>query len=490
MTRWLAPLLAAVLLSGCSVALEFTDGCETHADCADKGAGVSCIDGLCVLATEGGLTADALLAQPCGRLYGATVEEVLAPDSRVLLLGTLLPASGALGAYGPPIDKAVELAVTEINQVGGLFGTKLAVISCDTGTDVAQAEKAARHLADVANVPAVIGAAASSITIEVFNTVAKEAGMLMISPASTSPALSDLPDDGLLWRTAPSDAGQGAAIARHLLAQKYKKVAVINRDDAYGQGLRAAIQAVLCGDSFDCNENLYTRSYGDTTETDDQSKAIVELKGDPPDVIVLIAFLEDGKAFMKAAHSAGLTDFILTDGTKSDELIDEVPDEVLCKAFGTNPASPSGAPYQAFAIRYEGKWGEPPGAFNANSYDALYLLGYALATITKPYSEVVGADIAAGLKRLSEGSLVGVGTGEWNSAIQTLRDPEAGIDFEGASGALNFDNDKGEAASEIEGFYFDLDKKEVKTLGVIYTEDGTYTAPQLPSCDTLPDEGG
>ena len=489
--------LAVTLLCGCTAILDFDD-CSKDSDCTQFGPGLVCKDKRCVAPGVGpsiGTYGD-LLAFPCTRVYGVSPEDDYDPST--IILGTLLPASGALATYGPPIDAAVELAVEEINQAGGVFGRTLAVVSCDSGTDVEQAKLAATHLAEVAKVPAVVGAAASSITIEVFTKVAKQQGMLMISPASTSPALTNLPDDGLLWRTAPSDAIQGQAIAEYLLAEGFRNVAIILRDDAYGTGLRDAIFDNLCGEAFNCDDDdhLFTRSYGADTEADDQSSAIIDMgaQGFQPDVIVLIGFTEDGIAFMNLAQKSGYKRFVLTDGTKSNDLIAGVPADVTCQAIGTAPAAPQGTAYQTFALRYESRWKEEPGAFNAHAYDATYLLGYAMAA---SYTEgaVTGAELAAGLARLSSGVGVEAGSGPWNATIQQLRNnPEATVDFNGASGALNFNNQTGEALSSIEGWYFNLVKGEVESLGVIFTEAGVYKPPDLtesgPVCEEAPPGGG
>lgn len=83
----------------------------------------------------------------------------------------------------------------------------------------------------------------------------------MISPSSTSPAITNLPDNNLVWRTAPSDAIQGAAIGAHLLDENFERVAVVNRDDSYGHGLREAVQASFC-EPVRCTSDRYlTRSY-------------------------------------------------------------------------------------------------------------------------------------------------------------------------------------------------------------------------------------
>lgn len=493
LTLFALGLSAFLALSGCSLVLDFEE-CTSDSDC--EGPGAKCLGGYCQ-----GQTVDSVLEAPCTKFYGVELNEALSEDT--ILLGTILPFTGQLGTFGPSMDQSVELAVTEINQVGGLNGKKFAVVSCDSGTDPAKATEAAQHLADL-GVQAVVGPAASSITIEVFQQVARDAGMVFMSPSATSPGITDLADDGLLWRTAPSDAGQGAAIAEYLIWKGYQKVAVVNRDDAYGNGLASAISDTYCAKAS-CGDNYFARTYGTETQESDQSEIIVDLKGFDPEVIVIISFFTDGIAFVKSAASVGYKTFVGSDGIKSPALmtgneeasgIDDP--EVLCNFVGTIAATPAGEEYQKYELRYKGRFDEPPGAFAANAYDGAYLLAYAYAAAAK--DDAKGSDLVKGLRRLSAGTATEVGNTDWNATIQKLaNDPSATVDFVGASGELDFDPSTGEATSSIEMWYLNTDDQEVDSAGVIYTADRQFLPPEISdedkgaSCVTEeagPDSGG
>ncbi len=476
-------LALAALLAGCSFTLDFEDECAATDDCA---AGLSCVGGLCV----GGGGGSDVTSADCPTVYG--VPAARARDADVVLIGTLLPATGQLAEYGPPMERAVYLAVDEINQSGGINGKTLAVLSCDDGsTDEVKSIAAAKHLVDTVGVKAIIGSAASSLTIKVFNDVAKPAGVLMISPASTSPAITDLPDGNLLWRTVPSDAIQGAAIAAHVIAEGHTKVAVVNRDDTYGNGLQEAIRNGLCKQDR-CGEAHYLpQRYDPTPEKfqEPQSRALVRLQDFAPDVVVLVGFLDDGIHFLKLAATAGLNKFILTDGMKDARVVAEVPDTALVGGIlGTAPADPQGENYRAFTFRFRSKWDADPGAYTANAYDAAYAIGYALGALDGRFP-ITGGAIAGQLRRLSSGrTRINVGGTDFNRGVQTLRrGGEATIDIEGASGSLNFDGARGEAQANIEGWRFDAAGQRVRSIGLLYLADGTYVPPMA---ETPPDAGG
>ncbi len=359
-----AGALVAAALPGCSLSLDFDDECSVDDDCTTVGRGLRCDGGFCV-------TRDLVESSgPCSRFYGE--DPRTAPPGTVILIGTLLPRTGALGGFGDAMDNGVRLAVEEINQSGGILGKKLGVLSCDDGTDVAQAEKAARHLVDVGHAKAIIGAGASSVTIETFNRVAKPNRVLMMSPSATSPAISNLPDEGLLWRTVPSDAVQGRAIAEYIIHSGFKVVAVVNRNDAYGNGLAAAIQTRLCtASSFACTPDTFlNRGYSAEDKTPqqeaDQAAIVTFLEAKRPDAVVLVGYIPDGIAFLNYAREKSFS-FILTDGMRDVALLGTlagqvgvIDKDILCTLVGTNPASPSGELFNQFALRYEGKFSGPP----------------------------------------------------------------------------------------------------------------------------------
>lgn len=484
----LSGLVALALSPACTAVLDFDDECAVDADCEAIGRGLRCDVGFCVKKAliEPAPCATCPPNSGCDRLYGE--DPRLVPAGSVFVLGTLLPRSGALGAFGEAMDNGVRLAISEINQSGGVLGKKLAVVSCDDGTDANQAERAARHLAEVAGVNAIVGAGASGVTIEAFNRVAKPNRVLMMSPSATSPAITNLPDDGLLWRTAPSDAVQGRAIAEYLLRRNFTRIAIVNRNDAYGNGLAQAIQQQLCSSgSFPCSpETIMNRLYSDqpgALQDEDQAKAVRDVEGFAPGAVVLIAYVQDGVALMNLASGKGFR-FILTDGTRDVALLGAsagqpgVSDSaILCTLVGTNPASPSGELYNAFALKYDANFKAPPGTFAANSYDAAYLIALAHAAaagagLTSPD----GRALAEGLTRLSRGSRIELGVQDFGRALTELSASDTStVDVVGVSGPLDFDATTGEAPSGIEMWRFDNSLSRISNLGVVYDGQSSYT---------------
>jgi ABC-type branched-subunit amino acid transport system substrate-binding protein len=160
-----------------------------------------------------------------------------------LKIGGLLPHTGQLGFIGRPLFAGAQLAVAELNDHDGVLGSPVEWIDGDDGTSATVANATLdRHIA--AGVQVIIGAAASSVTAAVLPR-AVAAGRVLISPASTSDALSTIPDNGLFFRTSPPDTLQGRAIADIVMRDGNRRLAIVARDDSYGNGLRTAVQKDL-----------------------------------------------------------------------------------------------------------------------------------------------------------------------------------------------------------------------------------------------------
>ena len=326
-------------------------------------------------------------------------------------------------------------------------------------------------MADVGGITALVGCASSGVTIGAFTESAKARGVLMISPSSTSALITPLEDDGLLWRTAPSDAVQGVAVAELLRWRGDQKVAVINRDDAYGNSLRNVMQDVICEDLDCADDDVYVSSaYQEAQQSAELAEALVRIEDLDPSAVVAIGFVDDVSFFLNIAGDSAVAEktFILPDGAKDVALLQRVQNRALLgRIVGTNPASPDNRNSRTFTINYRGKWNEEPVSFAAHAYDAAYLLAYALGGAGGEM--VSGAQLAEQLRRLSQGAEVDVGPADFATSVQRLAsDSNATINFSGASGALDFDPTTGEALGDIEGWAFDLDEEEIVSLGVIF----------------------
>ena len=154
-----------------------------------------------------------------------------------LRIGLLVPFTGALAPFGPDFANAANLAIEHINAAGGVLGKPVRLIVGDDGTNPDQGVAEARRLVDIERVHAIVGAAASGVTLPIAESVTVPKKILQISPSATSPALTTLRDDDFLFRTPISDAAQGVVLARLARELGFSRVCTMYVNNAYGQGL-------------------------------------------------------------------------------------------------------------------------------------------------------------------------------------------------------------------------------------------------------------
>lgn len=217
----------------------------------------------------------------------------------VLKIGSLLPETGSLAYLGPPEFAGVEYAIAEINDAGGVLGAPVEYVqgdSGDTSTDIASVT-ADSHIA--AGVDAIVGAASSGVTLTVIDKIT-QAGVIMFSPANTSPALSTYDDRGLYFRAAPPDGLQGAVVAGLVQEDGNASVYILNLDDAYGNGIADVIESVLTDAGV---EVLGKVAYDPAAASFDAE--VAEVVAADPDAIVLISF-EEGSKILRTMVEQGI----------------------------------------------------------------------------------------------------------------------------------------------------------------------------------------
>ncbi|MGI8994424.1 MAG: ABC transporter substrate-binding protein [Nocardioidaceae bacterium] len=159
-------------------------------------------------------------------------------------MGTLLPATGDLAYLGPPEFAGVDLAIKEINDAGGVLGKPVEQTKGDSGDltpDIGgeQVDKLLNAGSDV-----IVGAASSSVSLSVIDKIIG-AGKVEFSPANTSPAFDTYDDKDLYFRTAPSDIFQGEVLANLIVEDGFNNIAILARQDSYGEGLSNRLKEVL-----------------------------------------------------------------------------------------------------------------------------------------------------------------------------------------------------------------------------------------------------
>jgi ABC-type branched-subunit amino acid transport system substrate-binding protein len=208
-----------------------------------------------------------------------------------LAIGTLLPQTGDLAFLGPPMVAGVQTALDDINAAGGVLGKDVTLTAADSGDGTPDIAGAQSDKLLNAKVDAIIGAASSSVSLSVIDKITG-AGVVLFSPANTSTALDDPTVDpkNLYFRTAPSDVLQGAVMANTVIEDGHTNVAILARQDSYGEALAAQVEKGLqAGGAKVATKILYS---ADATNFTAEVNKVAASK---PDAVVLIAFNETTK---------------------------------------------------------------------------------------------------------------------------------------------------------------------------------------------------
>ena len=296
-------------------------------------------------------------------------------DEETIKIGLLNPITGPIDVYAPGFEDAAEVAIAELNEIyDSDYNFELTV--SDSGCDGTTASTGAQTLVD-AGVIGIAGAACSGATLGAID-VASDAGMVMVSYASTSPAITDYDDDGYLFRVVPSDAQQGQALAAVAEEEGFSYPAILYTSNDYGAGLAAAFinEWYYVMDNDYCFELEY---YQDQTDFSDEVEYIDDYNCDS---VVMVTYATDGAAIIEEMAAQGINVPILgADGIGDLAFAYEFDDESLVDGvIATRPASgDSSEESQAFDEAYEEADGAD-GIYLREVYDAVMIIGHAAAS--------------------------------------------------------------------------------------------------------------
>ncbi len=358
-------------------------------------------------------------------------EEASGAADGILRIGGLLPETGNLAFLGPPEIAGVNLAVQEINEAGGVNGADVEYLPGDSGDNGEVANATVdRLLAE--DVDAFIGAASSGVSLTVIDKIT-QAGRIHFSPANTSPTFTDYDDNGLYFRTAPSDVIQGAALADVMLADGAATAAFLVLNDSYGTGLQQyTIEPYTEGGGVVVYGDLGTTYDPQAENFDAEIAAVVDAN---PDAIVIIGFDETAQILGGLIEAGfGPADKLVygTDGNMGNALAQQFDDpSVVAGMRGTLPGVDVAGEIADFRDRLLAVDGELIDySYSAESYDAIVVMALA--------ASIAGSD--DGVAIAAEINDVTRGGEKCTTYADCLALVEAGtdIDYDGVSGPLEF----------------------------------------------------
>ena len=368
-----------------------------------------------------------------GAISAVALATSLSALAAPLKIGVLVPLIGDLQSYGEPALKAAQLAAKEINSAGGVLGEDVTISSGDTQTSPQPGVAAAQKLVNIEGVNAILGALSSGVTIPVAQSVSKPEQVPQISSASTSPVITSLNDGDFLFRTVPSDAFQGVALSEVTQEKGYENVSIIYINNDYGKGLAEAFTQ-----AFEKAGGTVSASVAYEQGQAAYRGELQQAANDDAEALVLVGYPENGQTILRQSLEGGFfRNFVFTDGMKAPELVDNLGAQYLEGSVGTVPQARADSPgAQHFSSAYESEYGSlPPKPYLDTAYDAFYLLSLAAQAAGTTDSVAIRDQLRAVANPPGEQ----VGPGEFEKAVKLL---EAGkeIDYQGASGSVNFDD--------------------------------------------------
>jgi branched-chain amino acid transport system substrate-binding protein len=292
----------------------------------------------------------------------------------VVKIGVAGPFSGPVASFGEQFWRGATQAAKDINANGGINGKKIVLVQGDDACEPKQALAVANRLIDLEEVNAVMGHFCSSTTITASEIYA-DAGLLMITPASTNPMVTErgLPT---IFRTTGRDDQQGVVAANFVLNKlKAKRIAIINDKSTYGQGLATAFKDHL--HSLGHKEVLYD---GLTRGEKDFNALVTKIKRHRVDAVYFGGIHNEAGPLARQLKEQGVVaPLIAGDGIVSDEFVRSAGGPGYAKGvymtFGADPRKvPAGAEVVA---GYRSQGIEPEG-YTLYSYATIQTIAAAM----------------------------------------------------------------------------------------------------------------
>ena len=383
------------------------------------------------------------------KILGLTAAAVLlagsaqAADTKI---GILLGFTGPLDTLSPPMAEAANLAAKNINDQGGLNGGQVVTQTGDDNCVTADMATAAATQLINDGAVAIVGAMCSGVTIAAANNVAIPNGVLMISPSGTAATITTLDDKDLVFRTSPSDAYNSEVFAKALVAKGVKELGLTYVNNDYGKGL---------ADNFSA---AYTAAGGTITASVAHEEGKAEYRAElgqiaatgTQNLLVLAYANGSGKTVLQQAVESGdFKSYFGADGMVDNVLLEGFPAGALDGMIAMRPSEPTGAGPDAFAAAAKAGGMTTGSTFQQQSYDALFLIALALEK-----NKGAKEGLSQALRDVANAPGEVILPGEWKKAKELIA-AGTDIDYQGASGPIEFD-----AAGDVAGSVVEMTVKD------------------------------
>ena len=382
-----------------------------------------------------------------------------------LRIGVVVPFTGASAVFGPAYAKSAGLAVQQANRAlrqAGVNDVKLQIEYADDATTPEGGVNAARKLISK-GADCILGALTSGSSIAIAQAATVPARVPQIGPNNSSPALTDLADNGYYFRTMPSDTLQAPILARLIREEMGagKMISLAGRNDAFGTGLLPPLKRALERSGMRVRGPLLY----DPTAASYNSEADNIVEGNPDAYVILdfpANYAKIGSALLRTGRFNGRRLFVA--GGWPATIPSFIPTASLEGARGTVAGSVTGTKAgEAFHQLFTTSPGtKERQTLELNNFDGALIC--VLAALAADSSK--GSDIVKQIRRVSS---VPGRTYTYLNLVAAIRAVRAGkdINYEGVGGPVDFDA-KGDLTAALYNVYSYKDGKQdvVRTLRI------------------------
>jgi ABC-type branched-subunit amino acid transport system substrate-binding protein len=318
------------------------------------------------------------LAAGCGPTPAAPAEpadeeEPPAEEPEVIKIGFVNHLTGDAAVYGTSMKKGAEVALAEINNMGGIDGKRIEVVFEDDRLNPTDAISAVRKLLEVDKVPVVIGSSSSTITLSILPLV-QELGAILMNSVSTAPSLRDY--SGTYFGLMPTDEAQGLEWVNFARDIEEMSAAVMYINNDYGIGVKEAFAKEFAA----AGGNLLIAEPHDVGKADFRTE-LLKVKAKDPKLVFIVSHVKEGSIVFKQARELGMeVQWVGDVALESKEVIDlagPAAEGLICLRVGSKQTQE----YEQFAEAFRSLHNEEPTIWSDFAYDTMWLAAKAVAEV-------------------------------------------------------------------------------------------------------------
>ena len=287
-------------------------------------------------------------------------------------VGSVTPLTGKLAVYGEGFQKAMYLALEEVNAEGGINGRPMEIVFEDNTSTSKGSVSAIQKLITVNKLPVIFGPAASSNFLAVC-PIAQQNETVLIGAESAAEDISTC--GSFVFRVFPSDTLQGEGVAELARGLGYEEVVLTYVNNDWGVGLAE----VFLREYVRAGGSIIDELGHDEGKTDYRSE-LLRIARHKPKAVVNLTYIKEAATMLKQAYESGLSvQWLMGSASKSPKLV-ELAGVAAEGVIGTYPTFSQDTPqYKAFKAAWDKKYpGEKTPIFGEYNYDMVKLTALAL----------------------------------------------------------------------------------------------------------------